>query len=79
MNGLNSETMLTQIILVLTILRIVSKLQITKVGTNFERKYKVEFESAIFKRLDAKFAKTIIRNKKDVAANESIASKISLH
>ena len=79
MNGLHSEIMLTQIILVVTILQIVGKLQITKVMTDFERKYEVELESAIFERLDAKFAQTIIiRIKRNVAANESITSKISL-
>ena len=80
MNGLHSEIMLTQIIVVMTTLKIVNKLLITKFMTNFEHKYKVEFESVIFKRLDAKFAKPIIiRIKMNVAANESIASKIFLH
>ena len=80
MNGLHREFMLTQIILAVTILQIVGKLQITKVMTDFEHKYEVELESAIFERLDAKFAKTIIiRIKRNVAANESITSKISLH
>ena len=80
MNGLHSEIMLTQIILAVTILKIVRKLQITKVMTDFEHKYEVELESAIFERLDAKFAKTIIlRIKSNVAANESITSEISLH
>ena len=80
MSGLHSEIMLTQIILAVTILKIVGKLQITKVTTDFEHKYEVELESAIFERLDVKFAKTIIiRIKTNVAANESIASKISLH
>ena len=79
MNGLHSEFMLTQIILAVTILKIVGKLQITKVMTDFEHKYEVELESAIFERLDAKFAKTIIiRLKRNVAANESKTSKISL-
>ena len=80
MNGLHSESMLTQIILVVTILKIVRKLQITKVATDFEHKHEVELESAIFERLESKFAKTIIiRIKRNVAANESITSKISLH
>ena len=80
MNGLHSEIMLMQIILAVTILKIVRKLQITKVMTDFEHKYEVELESAIFERLDAKFAKTIIlRIKSNVAANESITSEISLH
>ena len=80
MNGLHSEFMLTQIILAVTILKIVGKLQITKVMTDFEHKYEVELESAIFERLDAKFAKTIIiRLKRNVAVSESITSKISLH
>ena len=62
MNGLPSEIMLTQIILVVTILKIVRKLQITKVMTDFEHKYEVELKSVIFesRRLNAKFAKTII-------------------
>ena len=60
MNGLHSEFMLMQIILAVTILKIVGKLQITKVMTDFEHKYEVKLESAIFERLDAKFAKTII-------------------
>ena len=60
MKGLHCEFMLTQIILAVTILKIVGKLQITKVMTDFEHKYEVELESAIFERLDAKFAKTII-------------------
>ena len=49
-NGLHSEIMLTQIILVMAILKIVStdKLQFTEVMTDFEHKYKVELESAIF-------------------------------
>ena len=48
--------------------------------TDFEHKYEVELESAVFERLDAKFAKTIIiRLKRNVAANESVTSKISLH
>ena len=59
MNGLHSEIMLTHTILAVTILKLVRKLQITKVMTDFERKYEVELESAIFERLDAKFAKTI--------------------
>ena len=72
MNGLHREITLTQIILAVTILRIVRKLQITKAMTDFEHKYEVELESAIFERLDAKFAKTIIiRIKRNVAANES--------
>ena len=80
MNGLHSEFILTQIILAVTILKIVGKLQITKVMTDFEHKYEIELESAIFERLDAKFAKTIIiRIKRNVAANESITSEISLH
>ena len=80
MNGLHSEFMLTQIIFAVTILKIVGKLQITKVMTDFEHKYEVELESAIFERLDAKFAKTIIiRLKRNVAASESITSKISMH
>ena len=67
--------MLMQIILAVMILKIVGKLEITKVMTDFEHKYEVELE-----RLDAKFAKTIvIRIKRNVAANESITSKISLH
>ena len=49
MNGLLSEIMLTQIILVVTILKIVRKLQITKVMIDFELKYEVELEPAIFK------------------------------
>ena len=48
MNELHSEIIMTQIILVVTILKIVRKLQITKVKTDFEHKYKVELESAIF-------------------------------
>ena len=37
--------------------------------TDFEHKYEVELESAIFERLNAKFAKTIIiRLKRNVAA-----------
>ena len=81
MNGLHSKIMLTQIILVVMILKIVRKLQITKViMTDFEHKYAVELESAIFEKLDAKFTKTIIiRIKRNVAANESTTSKISLH
>ena len=80
LNGLHSEFMLTQIILAVTILKIVGKLQITKVMTDFEHKYEVELESEIFKRLDAKFAKTIIiRIQRNAAANESITSKIFLH
>ena len=72
--------MLTQIILAVTILKIVGKLQITKVMTDFEHKYEVELEPAIFERLHAKFAKTIIlRIKGNTAASESITSKISLH
>ena len=64
----------------MTILKIFNTLQITKVMTDLEHKYEVELESAIFERLDAKFAKTIIiRIKRNVAANESITSKISLH
>ena len=80
MNGLHNEIMFMQIIIAVTILKIVKKLQITKVMTDFEHKYEVELESAIFERLDAKFAKTInIRIKRNVAANESITSEISLH
>ena len=80
MNGLHSEFMLTQIVLAVTILNIVGKLQITKVSTDFEHKYEIKLESAIFERLDAKFAKTIIITiKRNVAANESITSRISLH
>ena len=62
MNGLHSEIMWTQIAacLLLRLLKIVRKLQITKVMTDFEYKYEVELEFAIFERLDAKFAKTII-------------------
>ena len=60
MNGLQSEFMLTQIMLAVTIPKIVGKLQITKVMTDYEHKYEVELDSAIFERLDAKFAKTII-------------------
>ena len=72
--------MLMQIMPVVTILKIVKKLQITKVMTDFEHKYEVELESAIFERLDVKFAKTIIiRIKRNVAANEIITSKTSLH
>ena len=59
MNGLHSEIMLMQIILV-TMLKIVRKLQNTKVMTDFEHRYEVELKSAIFERLDAKFAMTII-------------------
>ena len=79
MNGWHTEIMLTQIILVtIGLLKIVRKLQITKVMTDFEHKYEVELEPAIYERLDAKFAKTfIIRIKRNVAANESITSKIS--
>ena len=48
--------------------------------TDFEHKYEVELKCAIFERLDAKLAKTIIiRIKRNVSANESIMSKISLH
>ena len=81
MNGWHTEIMLTQIILVtIGLLKIVRKLQITKVMTDFEHKYEVELESAIYERLDAKFAKTfIIGIKRNVAANESITSKISSH
>ena len=82
MNVLHSEIMLTQIILAVTILKIaiVRKLQITKVITDFEQNYEVEPQSAIFERLDTKFAKTIIiRIQRNVAANESITSNISLH
>ena len=79
-NGLHSEIMLTQIILVVTMLKIVGKLQITKVMTDFEHKYEVELESAILDRLDAKFAKTImISIEKNLAANKSITSKVFLH
>ena len=78
MNGLHSEIMLTQIVLAVTILKILGKLQITKIMMDFEHKYEVEPKSVIFERLDAKFAKTIvIRIKRNVAANESIMSKIS--
>ena len=63
--------MLTQIILV-TILKIVRKLQITKIMTDFDRKYEVKLESAIFERLDTKFATTIIiRIERNVAANKT--------
>ena len=62
----------------MTILKTVRKLQITKVMTDVEGKYEVEFKSAIFQRLDANFAKTIIiRIKSNVAPNESITSQIS--
>ena len=58
------------------ILKIVRKLQITKVMTDFEHKYEIELESAIFERLDAKFAKTIIiRIKRNDAVNDRIMSK----
>ena len=71
-------------------LKIARKFQITKVMTDFKLKYEVELQFAIFERLDAKFAKTIIiriiRNvaanesiSSNVAENESITSKISLH
>ena len=77
MNGLHSEIMLTHTILAVTILKLVRKLQITKVMTDFERKYEVALESAIFERLDAKFAKTIIlRIKRNVAAKKSITSNL---
>ena len=52
MNGLHSEFMSTQVIPAVTILKIVGKLEITKVMTDFEHKYEVELESAVFERLD---------------------------
>ena len=48
--------------------------------TDFEHKYEVELKSAIFKGFDAKYAKTSIAGiKRNVAANESITSKIYSH